>query len=158
MAERYPLESLLTVRHYREDEAARAVAQAQHQLKAAREAVSEQEEALRQWRRWRQEEVQRRYEALLGKVVSVKKLFEFNQGLAELNQQELDRAAAVEKARENERSCEKQMTKAKDAASQARKNAAKIETHRSIWMQEAKREAERLEDLEFEEFKAPRKM
>lgn len=157
MPQRYPLESLLSVRHYREEEAARAVARAQSALKAARVAERAKEKALIEWRAWREEEVRRRYEALMGRAVPVKRIFEFNQGLSELNARELDLAAVLEKARGEVKRCEAEAARAKSAASLARKNAAKIETHRSIWQQDAKREAERQEDLEFEEFKAPRK-
>ena len=43
--------------------------------------------------------------------------------------------------------------KAREAARQAQHETAKIVAHRDIWLVEAKREAERLEDLEMEEFK-----
>ena len=37
----------------------------------------------------------------------------------------------------------------------ARREAAKIEKHRDIWQEHAKREQEHLEDLELEEFATP---
>jgi len=43
--------------------------------------------------------------------------------------------------------------KPREAARQAQHETAKIVAHRDIWLVEAKREAERLEDLEMEEFK-----
>ena len=41
------------------------------------------------------------------------------------------------------------------AVALARREAAKIEKHRDIWQENAKREQEHLEDLELEEFATP---
>ena len=47
------------------------------------------------------------------------------------------------------------MTGAQRAVALARREAAKIEKHRDIWQENAKREQEHLEDLELEEFATP---
>ena len=142
MPDPYPLEALLNVRLYREDAANRSVAIAKRELKEALETAQAVREALSAWRIWRDAETERRYEALLA----------FNQGLANLSQQELEKTAAVEAADKKALECRKKMETAAQAARAARQNTAKIELHKSIWAEESKKEAERAEDLELEEF------
>ena len=60
---------------------------------------------------------------------------------------------AIAQALENVKKRQEDVRKAREAARQAQHETAKIVTHRDIWLVEAKREAERLEDLEMEEFK-----
>ena len=62
--EAYPLESLLSLRRFREESAVRRVAAAQTDCRLAEEAVKKEEEALERWRVWYAEEVSRRYEGL----------------------------------------------------------------------------------------------
>jgi type III secretion protein O len=45
------------------------------------------------------------------------------------------------------------LDKAREAAKLALKNTAKIQTHKDIWAEEAKKDAEHREDLELEEFR-----
>ena len=42
---------------------------------------------------------------------------------------------------------------AQEAVKTARKNTSKIQAHKDIWQEEAKKEAEHKEDLELEEFR-----
>ena len=152
MPDPYPLEALLNVRLYREDAANRSVAIAKRELKEALETAQAVREALSAWRIWRDAETERRYEALLGRRVVIEKLQAFNQGLANLSLQELEKTAAVEAADKKALECRKKMETAAQAARAARQNTAKIELHKSIWAEESKKEAERAEDLELEEF------
>lgn len=151
--EKYPLEALLSVRQYREDAAKRQLSRAQEDVRAAEAAVKEKEQALEDWRLWRVQETDRRYEALLGKTTNIEKINIFNQGLAALANDELAKVAQVDAARKHVSECFAKLDKAKTAAQVSRKNTAKIETHRSIWSEESKKAAERAEDLELEEFK-----
>ena len=58
-------------------------------------------------------------------------------------------------ARNALRQQEQAVTGAQRAVALARREAAKIEKHRDIWQENAKREQEHLEDLELEEFATP---
>ena len=107
MPDPYPLEALLNVRLYREDAANRSVAIAKRELKEALETAQAVREALSAWRIWRDAETERRYEALLGRPVVIEKLQAFNQGLANLSQQELEKTAAVEAADKKALECRK---------------------------------------------------
>ena len=77
----------------------------------------------------------------------------FNQGIARLADDELARAAAVDKSAETVRTCEKKVEDAKALVHTARQNTAKIEAHKALWSEDLKKEAERAEEREFEDFK-----
>ena len=149
----YPLQSLLTVRHFREEGAKNEVRAAERRLAEAREEVRKKEEELERYRIWRPEEENRRYDAIMGKGLSLKELDVFKAGLGALADGELKLEEAIAQALENVKKRQEDVRKAREAARQAQHETAKIVTHRDIWLVEAKREAERLEDLEMEEFK-----
>ena len=144
--EKYPLAPLLKVREYREDAAKNALSAAERAVVEAQEAVERCRGELERYKVWRQEEVERRYDAIMGKGLSLKELDVFKAGLGALADGELKLEEAIAQALEN-------VKKRREAARQAQHETAKIVTHRDIWLVEAKREAERLEDLEMEEFK-----
>ena len=146
--EKYPLAPLLKVREYREDAAKNALSAAERAVVEAQEAEERCREELERYKVWRQEEVERRYDAIMGKSLSLKELDVFKAGLGALADGELKLEEAVTQALENVKK-----RQAREAARQAQHETAKIVTHRDIWLVEAKREAERLEDLEMEEFK-----
>ena len=152
MPESYPLETLLYVRGFREEAAKRKVSHAQLAVKEAKEKVEELEAQLQAWRQWRQEETERRYQALLGKPTLIEKINRFNIELGLMAQDELLKVAAVDQAKNEVLKSEEALQMAKAAVSKARKETAKIETHKAIWTEEGKKEAERAEELEFEDF------
>ena len=151
----YPLQSLLTVRYFREEGAKNEVRAAERRLAEAREQVQKKEEELNRYRAWRPEEENRRYEAIMGENLSLDDIARFRAALGALAEEELARVQAVTEAEKIVSLKEAEVVTAREAVAEARREAAKIEAHRDIWMVEAKKEAERLEDLELEEFKAP---
>lgn len=152
MADAYPLSSLLDVRVFREDKAKRDVMVAQSQLQAAKAALVRQEDEHRAWVEHVGEETERRYDRLLGQIVHIKDLNDFNQGLADLALKTLTFEMAVAKAKTQVDTCENNVTGATDRAKVARQNTAKIEKHREIWREEEKKLIERIEEREFEDF------
>ena len=65
--EKYPLAPLLKVREYREDAAKNALSAAERAVVEAQEAVELCRGELERYKVWRQEEVERRYDAIMGK-------------------------------------------------------------------------------------------
>ena len=110
---------------------------------------------MERYRVWRPEEENRRYDAILGEAMSLDDVAEFRASLGALAEGEQEREQAVAEAEKNVARKEQEVNTAREAVAAARKEAAKIEAHRDIWLTEAKKEAERQEDLEMEEFKAP---
>ncbi len=153
MPEKYPLEMLLSVRQYREDAALRKVTRAQDDVKTAQEGVEKADAALEHAKVFQREETDRRYAKLIGTVTKLEGLQEFNHGLARLEDVVLEKKREAENARDVVEKAKVALKKAAADAEIARKNTAKMEEHKSRWSEESKKEAERLEDLEFEEFK-----
>lgn len=151
----YPLQALLTVRYFREEGAKNAVRAAERRLAEAREIVRQKAEELERYRLWRPEEENRRYDAIMGTSLSVEDVAEFRASLSALAEGEQQRVQEVAEAEKAAAKKEAEVVAAREAVAEARKEAAKIEAHRDIWLVEAKKEAERQEDLELEEFKAP---
>ena len=151
--EAYPLESLLSLRRFREDSAGRRVAAAQNDCRLAEEAVKSKEEALERWRVWYVQEVSRRYEGLIGHKTTIAGLEVFQKNLASLASEELEREMSLEEARKRVEASRRTLEETKKAALQARKSCAKMEKHRSLWMEEAKKLEEQAQDRALEEFK-----
>ena len=151
----YPLQSLLTVRHFREEGAKNEVRAAERRLAEAREEVRKKEEELERYRIWRPEEENRRYAAIMGETMSLVEVAGFRASLGALAEGEQERILAVTEAEKAVGQKEREVAAAREAVAEARREAAKIEAHRDIWLAEAKREAERQEYLEMEEFKTP---
>lgn len=152
---RYPLQALLSVRHYREDAVRNALRLEERRLVQAREEAERRRIELERYRTWRQEEEERRYAAIMGATLSLEEVADFRAALGALATGEQERLQAVGQAEEQVRQQEQAVTGAQRAVALARREAAKIEKHRDIWQENAKREQEHLEDLELEEFATP---
>lgn len=152
---RYPLQSLLSVRLYREDAARNVLRQEERRLAQAREEAERRQAELERYRIWRQEEEERRYAVILGACLSLDEVADFRASLGALAAGELERFQAVRQAEEQVRQQEQSVINAQGAVALARREAAKIEKHRDIWQENARREQEYLEDLELEEFAGP---
>jgi type III secretion protein O len=85
--------------------------------------------------------------------MSIGQIEDFKAGLALLADRETRKEEDVAKARKEAEKARQTLEKARADAKTAQKNAAKIAAHKDIWSVEAKKEAERLEDLELEEFR-----
>ena len=150
--EAYPLAALLTVRRYREESAKRRVRGAEIAVREAEENVEKKQRELDEFRVWRRQEEDRRYEAIMNVPLSLEKLEMFKAGLARLADEEHAREQAVLSARKEVEQRRVELEGAKAAAKTASKNTSKIEAHRDLWKEDAKKEEERREDLELEEF------
>jgi type III secretion protein O len=150
---RYPLQPLLTVREYRENSAQSALRQAERAVGEAEQALLACREELERYRTWRAEEDNRRYEAIMHQLLSVQELEDFKAGLARLRDAELKREEDVSDAEKALSEAREVADLAKNRLLKARRETARILAHKDIWIIAARREAERKEELESEEFK-----
>lgn len=151
--EGYPLDSLLSVRHFREEGAKREVRYAELAVREAEEEVLRRKKALQDFRIWRGEEEERRYDAIMNKPMSIREIDAFKAGLARLAAEETMKEEDVRKAELKAAEAQKALEASRENAKKAMKNTAKITAHKDIWAEDAKREAERMADLELEEFR-----
>lgn len=115
--------------------------------------MKREEEALERWRVWYAEEVSRRYDGLIGQKTTIEGLEGFHKNLALLASEELEREMSLDEARKQVETSRRTLEETKKAALQARKSCAKMEKHRSLWMEEAKKLEEQAQDRALEEFK-----
>jgi len=153
MVAQYPLQSLLSVRHFREENAKNAVRSAERALREAEELVQKEQEVLNQYREWLPQEEDRRYNAFLGIITNLKGIDDFKAGLSALKAREVVYEEAVMRAEKNRSDKEAILNKSRIAARTAQKETAKIATHKDIWIVEYKKEVERQAELELEDFK-----
>ena len=153
MPDRYPLEPLLTVRHFRENTAQNALRRAEQAVRDAEAFITQRQRELEAYRIWRLEEEERRYGEILGQEITMVDLDKFRAGLGALANEEQAKILAVDQARMELEKCREAVEQAREAVRTAQKETAKIVAHKDIWKAEAKKEAERQEDLETEEFK-----
>lgn len=143
----------MTVRLFREDMAQRAVRAAEHALALAEADAAEKREELETYRRWRPEEEDRRYAAILNQALNSTELDAFKAGLVALAVAEQKREQALLDAENALQQCRTQLDTCRAQMAQARKNIARLETHREIWSSIQSREATRKEDMELEDFR-----
>ena len=153
MAAGYPLEPLLTVRHFREDAAQNALRRAEQAVRDAENLIVQRQGELEEYRRWRVDEEERRYNEIIGQEMIMAEIDKFRAGLASLANEEQGKILAVDQARTELEKCQAAVAQAREAVRTAQKETAKIVAHKDIWKVVAKKEAERQEDLETEEFK-----
>ena len=151
--EGYPLDSLLSVRHFREEGAKREVRYAELAVREAEEEVLSRRHALEDFHTWRLEEEERRYDAIMNKPMGIQQIEAFSAGLARLAAEESMKEEDIRKAELKAEDARKALETARANARQAMKNTAKITAHKDIWSEEAKKDAEHRADLELEEFR-----
>lgn len=149
----YPLQPLLAVRQYRENAAQTRLRQAERAAREAQDILAQREKEHERYQLWRVAEEDRRYTAIMGQLLSLDDLDRFKAGLAQLRDEELLREEDVLKARKNLDAALSAVADAKLAVRTAQRETARIVAHKDIWLEEARKEAERKEDLESEEFK-----
>ena len=151
--EKYPLEALLSVRQYREELAKRLVRSAETALREAEQNIEEKKTALENFKIWRREEEERRYDAIMNVPMPMEKLDAFKASLAMLAAEENLHEEAVRQAENEREKRRKELDTAKSSAKTASRNTSKIQAHKDIWKEDARKENERKEDLELEEFR-----
>jgi hypothetical protein len=150
---KYPLEGLLAIRAFREDKALREASAAEAALKAAALETEKRRRELESYQRWRAEEIERRYQSIMGREMSLRDLDEFKASLARLDSEELRKQQAALEAEKLEEAARADLRRARAKLTQAARAKRKILSHRDQWLEGVTREEERLQDLELEEFK-----
>ncbi len=149
----YPLQSLLNVRYYREDNAKKDLNTAKREKQEAEEFVIKCEKKLEEYIAWRLAEEDRRYDEILGNVCTMEELEKMKQSIADLKIKEISLEEDIEKAKQVVIRKEEAIQNAKEALLNAQKETSKILAHQDIWKELVKKEEARLEDVEMEDFK-----
>lgn len=151
--EKYPLQALLNVRQYREKNAQHAVLSAEKAYADYVKQCTEQTQEIQNYHTWRLTEEEKKYTEIMGNCLTVQDLDDFKQYFGLLKAKELAMEEELAKLEQMKQEAKEQLVLRKEEFKTAQKNTAKIEAHKNIWKQEDKKEQERKEDLEAEEFK-----
>lgn len=154
---KYPLDALLSLRRHRVDEAITNHAQILTRLKQAVAHHQELVDALSQYKIWKNEEIERRYQTILGKTLSQDDLEKFKAALARLDYEELLYQEKIDEAQASIDKLKKEEIDAKNAIKEANQAVVKLEEHRKIFLAREKLLEERLSEVELEDFRVKKK-
>tara|TARA_B100001248_G_scaffold262503_1_gene258922 strand:+ start:19799 stop:20296 length:498 start_codon:yes stop_codon:yes gene_type:complete len=138
----YPLGALLRVRKIREDHAQNELIKTKAKLKEAEKQQRKQETRLNAYKKWRPKR-----EGILYKKISHKKLHkedleEFKTRVENLIEREKDHEQRLEKRKEAVKKAEDDVAQARTNLIEASKRTQKIQEHKEIWEEDAKRAEE----------------
>ncbi len=150
---RYPLAALLVLREQRLNKATQTVATRKEQVRLAKSQLKQAQTQLEEYLSWRSEEIERRYQALLGTVQSQQELADFNAGLGALYAQEESLNQALTQAQVNWEQAREALKAAEAALHAAHKAHEKLLRHQELWQVKERALAEYRADQELEDFK-----
>ena len=149
----YPLSSLVSLRERRVDEAQNALRLSISRLEEARLSLKRKEQELSDYKVWKKEEINRRYDELIGKVKKQEEISKFNHELVSLNIKEFDLQTEIEQLAKDLENAQKAYEKTVQVVNSVQKDLAKLEKHQEIWQFQEKRYEEYLADQELDDFK-----
>lgn len=151
----YPLLSLVKLREQRQDRALQYKARCLQLAAAAAAAQKQAQQALEEYRQWREQEIQRRYASIIDTRQSISSLQRFNEGISSLGVRELELMQQLQQKEKEAAQARQKLQEATDAARQAGKALQKLLRHQEIWQAKEKAYEEYKSELELEDFKAP---
>ena len=148
----YALQPMIRIRQRREDAAGAALVVARTEERAAAKTLEERREELAEYERTKEERRDRVDDAVMGRPCSMDDLDKAREGVARIDEEGVLKADNVVRAEGVLQEKEEASAAAQSALNLAIKNRMKIEEHRSAWIEEDRKEQERLEDIELEDF------
>ena len=150
---RYPLEDLLRVRNFREDNAANELTRRRRAVEQAEQLVQQRKRELEEYIQWRINREEELYREVMQKPVQLKALDDLKQDIQLLREKE-------HLYEERIREAEKAVVQAKEALDQAQadyqaavRDRQKIDEHKGIWAQETAKINEANQEKELEDFR-----
>ncbi len=153
---RYPLQDMVFVREHREDKASKAVTAARRVVLEAEKHLAAKQKELEEYAKWRVIEEERLIQSIMRRPVKLGDITDIRLEISALRERELDYIDQVRKAEGELDRARDELEKAKQAYKQATQDLEKLIEHRVTWQQEQNLEAERLADLELEDFISPK--
>ncbi|MGI9276198.1 MAG: type III secretion system stalk subunit SctO [Endozoicomonas sp.] len=142
----------MKIKNIREKSANDEVRRCKNRLEQAHQEVERKEQELREYIDWRCKEEQQLYDNIINTQVKQNDLDSLKHKIAVLREKDVLLEQAVEEAKQQIKVAEEELDKAREAHMKAIQAVEKFEEFTRVQDEEAKKEAERLEDLEMEEF------
>lgn len=149
---RYPLARLHDVRKHAEEEAALAVGRCTMALEQARADLVRREDELAQYIKWRIKEEALRFEKIRNTEISLAQVERYKQDILTLRGNEVQYEERILQAKRHIKECEEQLDTARLEHVTAIRERRKFDEHQARWLEEDRRERERAEELELEDF------
>lgn len=153
---RYPLHDMVFVREHREDKASKAVTKARRVMLEAEENLAAKKKTRDDFIVWRFAEEERLIQSIMRKPVKLGDITDLRLEISAMRERELDYTDQVHKAEGELDRAKEELEKARLAHKQATQDLEKLIEHRHSWQHEQNLEAERLADLELEDFIGPK--
>jgi hypothetical protein len=153
---RYPLQDMVFVREHREDKASKAVTSARRVVLEAEKHLAAKQKELEEYSKWRVVEEERLIQSIMHRPVKLGDITDIRLEISSIRERELDFIDQVRKAEGELDRAQEELEKAKQAFKQATQDLEKLLEHRVTWQDEQNLEAERLADLELEDFIGPK--
>lgn len=150
---KYPLEDLLRVRRFREDEAQSQLTAARGQLEAAEAALDQAEQALAEYIQRRERREAELYDEIMLQEVSMKDLDDLKAAIATLREQQSGYEERVRQAHQDVAAATNALEAARQAYTEAVKNRRKIDEHKGLWTQQEHKRSEAEAEKEMEDFR-----
>ena len=146
------LHELLKIKNIREKSANDEVRRCKNRLEQAHQKVERKEQELREYIDWRCKEEQQLYDNIINTQIKQNDLDSLKHKIALLREKDVLLEQSVEEAKQQIKVAEEELDKAREAHMKAMQAVEKFEEFTKVQDEEARKEAERLEDLEMEEF------
>ena len=146
------LHELLKIKNIREQAAETEVRKCKNRVEAAKEEVKKKQQEVEEYVEWRGKEEQRLYDNIINAEVRQNDLDNLKKKIALLREKDVILEQAVAEAKKNVEKEEQALEKAREEHTKAMQAVQKFEEFTKVQDAEAKKEAERVEDLEMEEF------
>ena len=153
---RYPLQDMVFVREHRQDKASKALNAARRVVLEAEQNLSEKERAQEEYSQFRVAEEERMMQSIMRRPVKLGDITDIRLEIATMRERELDFIDQVRKAEGELDRAREDLENARLAYKKATQDTEKLVEHRVSWQHEQDLEAERLADLELEDFIGPK--
>lgn len=153
---RYPLHDMVFVREHREDKASKAVTAARRVVAEAERNVQERQKDLEQYNAWRVAEEERLLQSIMRKPVKLGDITDMRLEISSMRERELALIDQLRKAEGELDRAREDLENARLAHKKAAQDLEKLTEHRALWRREQDLQAERLADLELEDFSGPK--
>lgn len=149
---RYLLQDLIFVREHREDKASKAVTVASRLVQEAEKALEQKKKEHADYHAWRLTEEERLIQSIMRKPVKVGDITDLRLEISLMREREMALLDQVNKAEGELDRARLALEEAKAVHRKATQDLEKLVEHRTQWQAEQRLDAERLEDLEMEDF------
>lgn len=146
------LHELLKIKNIREQTAETEVRKCKNRVDAAKQEVRDKQKEFDEYVEWRGQEEKRLYDNIMNMEIHQNDLDHLKQKIALLREKDITLELAVAEAEKQVAVEEQALVEAREHHAKAMQAVQKFEEFTKVQDKEAKKEAERLEDLEMEEF------